>query len=301
MVAPLSFPDPDHVASIDALHDYPAIDLFLQRAQAIIPDMATNPATMLAIAKVCARLEGLPLAIELAAARVRLLPPQALATRLNRRFDVLTDGGPDMPDRHKTLRATFTWSRDLLTAEEQRVFRRLSVFTGGCTLDEAEAVCNSLGDMTTPLLNIVSSLVDKSLLQAVTAESHEPRLFLLETVREYALECLLESGEMEQIQSARAALCPPSLAPDPLASLPLYTAPSAYNASIVSTGRRAGLTQRELQALLLVAEGLSNDQIASRLVISTSTVKTYLSTIYNKLGVSSRTAAMRYAIDHRLQ
>ena len=110
MVAPLAFPDPDSVAAIDTLHDYPAIDLFLQRAQAIIPDMATNPATMLAIAKVCARLEGLPLAIELAAARVRLLPPQALATRLNRRFDVLTEGGPDMPDRHKTLRATFTWS-----------------------------------------------------------------------------------------------------------------------------------------------------------------------------------------------
>ena len=147
MVAPLAFPDPDSVAAIDTLHDYPAIDLFLQRAQAIIPDMATNPATMLAIAKVCARLEGLPLAIELAAARVRLLPPQALATRLNRRFDVLTEGGPDMPDRHKTLRATFTWSRDLLNAEEQRVFRRLSVFTDGCTLDDAEAVCNSLGDM----------------------------------------------------------------------------------------------------------------------------------------------------------
>ncbi|MEP6774633.1 MAG: LuxR C-terminal-related transcriptional regulator [Chloroflexota bacterium] len=300
MVAPLAFPDPEKVASIDTLHDYPAIDLFLQRAQAIIPDMATNPATMLAIAKVCARLEGLPLAIELAAARVRLLPPQALATRLNRRFDVLTEGGPDMPDRHKTLRATFTWSRDLLTAEEQRVFRRLSVFTDGCTLDDAEAVCNCLGDMDTPFLNIVSSLVDKSLLQTVGNGGQEPRLFLLETVREYAMECLFESGEMERIQAQRAALRPPRPEQAVLGALPIYTAPGAYISSDVAAIRPAGLTQRELQALLLVAEGLSNDQIACRLVISTSTVKTYLSTIYNKLGVSSRTAVMRYAIDHRL-
>ena len=300
MVAPLAFPDPEKIASIDTLHDYPAIDLFLQRAQAIVPDMATNPATMLAIAKVCARLEGLPLAIELAAARVRLLPPQALATRLNRRFDVLTEGGPDKPDRHKTLRATFTWSRDLLNAEEQRVFRRLSVFTDGCTLDDAEAVCKCPGDMTTPFLGIVSSLVDKSLLQTVSNEGQEPRLFLLETVREYAMECLLESGEMELVQAARAALCPPPPDQDMLGALPVYTAPGTYIPSDVTTGRPARLTQRELQALLLVAEGLSNDQIACRLVISTSTVKTYLSTIYNKLGVSSRTAAMRYAIDHRL-
>ena len=150
--------------------------------------------------------------------------------------------------------------------------------------------------MITPFLNLVSSLVDKSLLQTVSNEGQEPRLFLLETVREYALECLLESGEMEQIQAASAALRPLRPEQDMLAALPVYTAPSAY----ISSNRPAGLTQRELQALLLVAEGLSNDQIASRLVISTSTVKTYLSTIYNKLGVSSRTAAMRYAINHRL-
>jgi predicted ATPase/DNA-binding CsgD family transcriptional regulator len=310
MVAPLSFPDPDQHSALDTLHDYPAVDLFLQRAQAIIPDMATNPATMLAIARVCARLEGLPLAIELAAARVRLLPPQALATRLNRRFDVLTEGGPDMPDRHKTLRATFTWSRDLLTTEEQCVFRRLSIFPDGCTLEAAEAVCSSLGDMTTPVLRIVSSLVDKSLVQTVSSEGQEPRLFLLETVREYALECLVESGEMERMQEAAAAVrsphtnqtSPQSFASETVQGLPVYTAPATYRTPSFGTLRRpAGLTNRELQALLLVAEGLSNEQIACRLVISTATVKTYLSAIYNKLGVSSRTAAMRYAIDHRLQ
>ena len=112
------------------------------------------------------------------------------------------------------------------------------------------------------------------------------------------MECLLESGEMEHIQAARAALRPPRPGQDMLGTLPVFIAPSAYISSSVASNRPAGLTHRELQALLLVAEGLSNDQIASRLVISTSTVKTYLSTIYNKLGVSSRTAAMRYAIDH---
>jgi DNA-binding NarL/FixJ family response regulator len=215
-----------------------------------------------------------------------------------------------MPDRHKTLRATFTWSRDLLTTEEQCVFRRLSIFPDGCTLEAAEAVCSSLGDMTTPVLRIVSSLVDKSLVQTVSSEGQEPRLFLLETVREYALECLVESGEMERMQEAAAAVrsphtnqtSPQSFASETVQGLPVYTAPATYRTPSFGTLRRpAGLTNRELQALLLVAEGLSNEQIACRLVISTATVKTYLSAIYNKLGVSSRTAAMRYAIDHRLQ
>ncbi len=203
-VAPLAFPDPEHLPSPDLLTNYPAVNLYLQRAQVILPDMATNPATILAIARVCARLEGLPLAIELAAARVKLLPPQALASRLGRRLDVLPEGGPDMPARHKTLRATFDWSRDLLTEEEQRVFRRLSIFVDGCSLEAAEAVCSVFGDLTANFLNSVSSLVDKSLVQTIGHEGEEPRLHLLETVREYALECLLENGEMERTQQAHA-------------------------------------------------------------------------------------------------
>ncbi|MEO8288697.1 MAG: LuxR C-terminal-related transcriptional regulator [Chloroflexota bacterium] len=204
-VAPLAFPDPNNLPPLDSLSNYPAVGLFLQRAQAIIPDMAMNPATILAVVQVCARLEGLPLAIELAAARVKVLPPQALATRLARRLDVLTQGGPDLPTRHKTLRATFAWSRDLLREEEQQVLRRLAVFVGGCTLEAAEAVCGISSEATTPLLDIVSSLVDKSLLQTGSRDAREPRLHLLETVREYAAECLLESGEMEQVQEAHAA------------------------------------------------------------------------------------------------
>lgn len=326
-VAPLAFPDPGHMPSLDSLGDYPAVELFLQRAQAIIPDMAMNPATMHAIAHVCARVEGLPLAIELAAARVRVLPPQALATRLTRRLDVLTQGGPDMPERHKTLRATFTWSRDLLTDEEQRLFRRLSVFVGGCTLEAAEAVCDIYGDLEAAFLNVVSSLVDKSLLQTRGREGEEPSLYLLETIREYALECLAESGEMERIQEAHAAyymgiadeaehdlfLSRQFVRLDSLRS-DKQNFSTAVNFLMSRNGhagpisdfrnpqsnRPAGLTKREFEALLLVAEGLSNDQIADRLVVSTATVKTYLSAIYTKLGVSSRTAAMRYVIDHAL-
>jgi predicted ATPase/DNA-binding CsgD family transcriptional regulator len=372
-VTPLAFPDTTQLPPLDSLAYYPSVSLFLQRAQAIIPDMATNPATIHAIAHICARLEGLPLAIELAAARVRLLPPQALATRLSRRFDVLTQGGPDMPARHRTLRATFTWSRDLLKEHEQQLFRRLSVFVGGCTLEAAETVYQTTGDGSTdaPLfLDVVSSLVDKSLLHTRGRVAREPRLYLLETVREYALECLLESGEMECTQEAHAAyylgerpnygLRTPrsdwldkldqesenlraafnfllttkdreravrlkdalgwfwhqrgrlseghdwseqasTIANSPLsnAAIDQNSSSSAFRTSPLT--RPSGLTKRELEALLLIAEGLSNEQIAARLVVTTSTVKTYLSAIYSKLGVSSRTAAMRFVIDHDLQ
>jgi predicted ATPase len=327
-VAPLAFPDASQLSSLDSLGKYPAVELFLQRAQAVIPDMAMNPATMHAIAQVCARVEGLPLAIELAAARVRLLPPQALATRLGRRLEVLTQGGPDMPERHKTLRATFTWSRDLLSDEEQRLFRRLSVFVGGCTLEAAEAVCGIYGDLEAPFLDVVSSLVSKSLLQTRRRGGEESSLYLLETIREYALECLAESGELERIQEAHAAYymalageAEPDLYRqrhlvrldglrqdnENLRSAFNYLMSRRNGHSIADyqkpnpkLGRPAGLTKREMEALLLVAEGLSNDQIADRLVVSTATIKTYLSAIYTKLGVSSRTAAMRYVIDNSL-
>ncbi len=205
-VAPLAFPDLDHLPSLDALSQYPAVDLFIQRAQAINPGLLLSLATLQAIAAICARLEGLPLAIELAAACIKLLPPQALLTRLKRRLEVLTQGGgADVPERQQTLRATLAWSYDLLTSEEQRVFRQLSVFVGGCTLEAAETVCMSFDDVQSPFLDVVASLIDKSLLQPVVQDTQEPRLTLLETVREYALECLIASGELEHNQQAHAA------------------------------------------------------------------------------------------------
>ncbi len=317
-VGPLAFPDPGQPAPADLLRQCPSVSLFLQRAEAIAPGtgIAASPATIRAVAQICTRLEGLPLAIELAAARVKLLPPQALVTRLERRLDVLTGGGADMAERHKSLRSTFAWSHDLLTAEEQSVFRRLSIFVGGCTLEAAQAVCNAWGDLTSPFLDLISSLVDKSMLQTDRREAQTSRVYMLDTVREYALECLLESGELQPLRKAHAAYYSgyvlrawpwePGDKPGQAANCSAHEGTSmvrtlsAYGTARCSQGenRPARLTNREFEALLLLAEGLSNDQIALRLVISTATVKTYLSAIYNKLGVSSRTAAMRFVIDH---
>ena len=143
------------------------------------------------MAAICVRLDGLPLAIELAAARMKLLSPQILLARLSRRLAILTGGARDMPTRQQTLRNTIEWSYHLLTAWEQRLFRRLSVFVGGCTLQAAEAVCTVPDDGAGQVLDGIASLVDKSLLKRLeqTGEgSEEPRLLMLETIREYGLD-----------------------------------------------------------------------------------------------------------------
>src|SRR5918911_1526092 len=160
---------------------------------------------MQAIARICARLEGLPLAIELAAARVNLLSPQALLERLEHSLAVLTQGAPDRPARQRTLRATLDWSHQLLSRDEQLVLRRLGVFAGGCDLEAAETICAGPGDIGTPPLDVVSSLIDKSLLLPVSSAAPRPRVRLPETVREYALESLVRSGELEAIEEAHAS------------------------------------------------------------------------------------------------
>jgi class 3 adenylate cyclase len=132
-VPPLALPDLTHLPDMDVLVQYPAVKLFIQRAQAVKHDFQVTPANAAIIAEICTRLDGLPLALELAAARVKLLTPQALLARLNRRLQVLTGGAHDLPERQRTLRATIEWSYDLLNAQEQRLFRRLAVFVGGCT------------------------------------------------------------------------------------------------------------------------------------------------------------------------
>jgi len=197
-------PDLSHLPESEALAQYAAVALFLQHSQAVNPDFQMTPANARAIASICARLDGLPLAIELAAARVKLLSPQALLARLAHRLEVLTSGAQDVPARQQTLRNTLAWSYNLLDAEEQRLFRRLSVFVGGCTLEAVEALYTTLGDMAAPVLDGVASLIDKSLLQKVEQEGEELHLLMLETIREYALECLAASGEMEVTQQAHA-------------------------------------------------------------------------------------------------
>ncbi len=204
LVPPLALPDLTALAEGHTLTEYAAVALFLQRAQAARPSFQVTSANTRAIAEICVRLDGLPLAIELAAARIKLLPPSALLARLGQRLQVLTGGNQDVPARQQTLRNTLAWSYDLLDAQERQLFRRLAVFVGGCTLGAVEAIYSALGDRPVYVLDGVSSLLDKSLLQQTEQEGEEPRLLMLETIREYGLEALATSGETEITQRAHA-------------------------------------------------------------------------------------------------
>jgi predicted ATPase/class 3 adenylate cyclase/DNA-binding CsgD family transcriptional regulator len=208
-VPPLTLPDPAHLPDLAALPHYAAVALFLERAQATKSDFQLTVANARAIAEICVRLDGLPLAIELAAARIKLLPPQALLTRLSPRLTVLTGVSRDVPIRQQTLRDTLAWSYQLLDASEQRLFRCLSVFSGGCTLEAAEAVCTTETDdpagQVGSVLDGVASLINKSLLHQTEQEGEEPWLVMLETIREYGWEVLATSAEAEGTQRAHAA------------------------------------------------------------------------------------------------
>jgi predicted ATPase/class 3 adenylate cyclase/DNA-binding CsgD family transcriptional regulator len=205
-VPPLAVPNPKRLPNPEALSQYGAVALFIQRAQAVKAEFQVTHANAPAVAEICIRLDGLPLAIELAAARVKLLPPQALLARLGRRLQVLTGGVRDAPARQQTLRQTIEWSYQLLHPEEQRLFQRLSVFAGGCTLQAIEAVCTALDIESTAgqVLDGVASLLDKSLLQQIEQEGGVPRLAILATVREFALEALVASGWMKVTLQAHA-------------------------------------------------------------------------------------------------
>ena len=165
-VPPLAMPDAQAMPSVEVLAQYPAVALFVQRAIAVKPDFELTRENASAVAEICARLDGLPLAIELAAARVKVLSPSSMRTRLTSRLQLLTGGARDMPERQQTLRAAIDWSYDLLTPAEQKLFRRLAVFVGGCTLEGAEAVCDAKGDLDLDLLDGMASMVDKSLVAA---------------------------------------------------------------------------------------------------------------------------------------
>jgi predicted ATPase/DNA-binding CsgD family transcriptional regulator len=205
-VPSLAFPDPARLPEQEDLEQYAAVSLFLQRARTIKSDFTLTQANGHAIAEICVRLDGLPLAIELAAARIHVLPPRALLIRLAQRLQVLTGGSRTMPQRQQTLRNTIQWSYDLLNEQEQRLFRRLSVFVGSCTLEAAEAVCGRSSDAAvgrgSSVLDGVASLIDKSLLYQTEQEGKEPRLAMLETVREFGLACL---EQQEELQAARQA------------------------------------------------------------------------------------------------
>src|SRR4029077_21284136 len=191
---------------VDILSQYPAIALFSQRAVAARPDFELNPENVSAVVEICTRLDGLPLAIELAAARIKVLSPSSMLARLASRLQVLTRGEQDLAPRQQTLRAAMDWSYDLLTSAEQKLFRRLSVFAGGCNLEGVEAVCDTKGDLDLDLLDGMASIVDKSLAQQVE-QAGESRFVMLETIREYALEKLEASGEKAVTKRSHAAYC----------------------------------------------------------------------------------------------
>ncbi len=199
-VPPLATPDPARLPPPHVLATIPAVDLLVRRARDLAPDFTLDAASAPAVAALCHQLDGLPLAIELAAVRLRVLSPQALLARLGRRLPVLTGGARDPPERQRTLRATLDWSYDLLTATERALFRRMAVFAGGCALAAIEAVCADGADGADAgvgALDGLGALVDKSLVRRDGDLDGEPRFSMLETVREFGLELLAASGEAE--------------------------------------------------------------------------------------------------------
>jgi predicted ATPase/transcriptional regulator with XRE-family HTH domain len=200
-VPPLAVPDLSRLPPLDALAQYSAVELFIARARDMKNDFAVTSENAPAVAEICYRLDGLPLALELAAARIKLLAPQALLGQLDDRLKLLTRGARDLPTRQQTLRRTIDWSYQLLATHEQTLFQRLAVFAGGCTLEAAAAVGNSSGAV--ELLNGLEALVDKHLLIQPEG-SAEPRFRMLETIREYAVERLVTSGEADTIRRRHA-------------------------------------------------------------------------------------------------
>jgi len=203
LVPPLQLPDPKHLPSLESLSQYGAVTLFIQRAVAVKPNFTVTNDNAAAVAEITARLDGLPLAIELAAARIKILPPQAMLARLGHRLSLLGSGGRDLPARQQTLRGAIAWSYDLLDAGSRRLMARLSVFVGPFTLEEAEAVCGPAAELESDVLEGLAGLLDHSLVRRVD-EGGEGRFMMLETIREFATERLDASGEADAIRRRHA-------------------------------------------------------------------------------------------------
>ena len=204
-VPPLSLPDPRHLPAVESLSHYEAARLFVDRAEAVKPDFALTEGNWLAVAQVCHRLDGMPLALELAAARARALSVEQISERLDDSFRLLTGGGRSALAHQRTLRTAMDWSHELLSEEEQIAFRRLSVFAGGWTLEAAETVCAGEGIEEGEVMNLLASLVDKSLVLVTEQRDGEARYRLLQTVRQYGREKLEESREAGEVQRRHAA------------------------------------------------------------------------------------------------
>ncbi|MBK8899768.1 MAG: helix-turn-helix domain-containing protein [Anaerolineaceae bacterium] len=203
-VKPLALPALDHIPQVDEVKSTSAVELFLKCAQAAVPDFVLTQANATAVIAICRRLDGLPLAIELAAARIKLLGPTALLARLDRALPLLVGGPRDLPERQQTMRQTVAWSYDLLPTHEQQLFRCLAVFAGGWHLAAAEAVCGESEDEPNEILDGLTSLLDKNLIIRTEDPYGEPRFAFLETIRAYALEQLEAEGETKEIHRNHA-------------------------------------------------------------------------------------------------
>jgi len=203
-VGPLSLPDRESLPPVENVTEYEAVRLFVERARAVKPDFALTEEDGAVVVEICYRLDGLPLAIELAAARIKLLSPRVLLDRLGNRLKILTGGARNLPERQRTLRNAIEWSYELLDEGEKMLFGRMGVFSGGATLEALEAVCDARGDLPADVFDGAASLLDKSLLRQEEGTEGEPRFVMLETIREFANVKLEGSGESEESRRLHA-------------------------------------------------------------------------------------------------
>ena len=203
-VQPLTVPDAPQVPDLTMLANNASVSLFVQRAQAVQPNFRLTQANADAVAEICRHLDGIPLAIELAAARTRYFAPQALLSNLEKGLTFLQASAQDIPERQQTLRRAIAWSYDLLQSSPHRVFRRLAVCVSGITVEAAEQICTASGAIEENILEVLEALVDQSMLQRQVREQGEERFWLLQTLREYGLELLVQTGELEATQAACA-------------------------------------------------------------------------------------------------
>jgi len=198
-VPPLTLPDARAVGDLDRVSKNEAVALFVERARAAKPDFRITDKNAPAVVGICVRLDGLPLAIELAASRLRMLEPGEILARLEQRLPLLTAGASNVPERQRTLRGAIGWSYELLDPPQQLLFGRLAIFAGGCTLEAVDPICNSGGELGLDTLDGMASMVDQSLVRRI-AEAGETRFGMLETIREYARDRLEADGKREQIE-----------------------------------------------------------------------------------------------------
>ncbi len=281
-VPPLSLPDPRHSEPARAAARYEAVSLFLQRAKARFPGFLPTSDDVVTVTEICRRLDGMPLAIELAAAKVGALSVQQIHARLDDRFRLLAAGSRTAPERQQTLRGTLDWSHALLTSPERKLFNRLSVFARGFSLEAAEFVCTGAGIAAADVPELLSRLVDKSRVVAEVTTCNRVRYGMLQTIRRYGLDRLEESGDGERVRQRHAQYYLEMAEP----AEPMAMQRRDHGQAPMQPSHR--LSQRELDIAELVVQGLTNRQISASLFISQRTADTHVSNILHKLGLSSR-------------